>query len=113
MNLVKGDTVTWRSPVFSGGSFFRGRCTGAKFLREDILTGVIIKDSYGKKTGQHTFTIQLADGSLKRVKGRNLYGNITEHKPGAAHEVESEAKAARVASSIEFGGERVPARFRI
>lgn len=42
-----------------------------------IISGVVTSESYGKDKGQHTFTI---DGV--RVKGRNLYPNIIEHKQG-------------------------------
>jgi len=43
----------------------------------EVVQGNVTNHSYGSKTGQHTFTI----GGVK-VKGRNLYPNIIEHKPG-------------------------------
>ena len=74
MNLCIGDRVVWDAPQFKGGSFFRGRSTGKpRFVGNKRLSGVIERDSYGAKTGQHTFTVRLEDGSLKRVMGRNLY----------------------------------------
>ena len=74
-----GDRVVWDAPQFSGGSFFRGRCRGAKFIGTERLAGVVERHSYGAGTGQHTFSIRLDDGTLKRVKGRNLYPHLVEH----------------------------------
>lgn len=76
-----GDKVTWDAPQFSGGSFFRGRSRGAKFTGTIRLSGVVERHSYGADRGQHTFSIRLTDGSLKRVKGRNLYPHLVEHSP--------------------------------
>ena len=45
-------------------------------------SGVVAKSSYGVKTGQHTFTIDLDGGGYKIVKGRNLYDRLLEHIPG-------------------------------
>lgn len=62
---------------------FIGRYPKAKFDYNRTITGTIIKDSYGAKTGQHTFTItvescdedpQLEGTDIKR-KGRNVYKN--------------------------------------
>lgn len=74
-----GDYVEFTLPIFKGGSFFRGRCTGAKFVGNTEFVGKIVKHSYGKKAGQHTFTVLLTDGTKKLVKGRNLYPNLTKH----------------------------------
>jgi hypothetical protein len=76
-----GDTVTWNAPQFTGGSFYRGRCQGAKYTGDKQLSGTVIRHSYGELRGQHTFTILLTDGSKKRVKGRNLYPNLLDHIP--------------------------------
>ena len=76
-----GDKVTWDAPQFSGGSFFRGRCKGAKCIGTLRLSGIVERHSYGVDKGQHTFSIRLVDGTLKRVKGRNLYPNLVEHVP--------------------------------
>jgi hypothetical protein len=48
----------------------------------EVVSGTVIKESYGEKTGQHTFTIQSEDGTKTLVKGRNLYPNLLEHIPG-------------------------------
>jgi hypothetical protein len=75
-----GDRVKFTLPIFSGGSFYRGRQTGKpKVVGEQEFSGVIVKHSYGAERGQHTFTVLLDDGSKKLVKGRNLYPNLTEH----------------------------------
>jgi len=78
-----GDRVVWDAAQFTGGSFYRGRCRGAKFTGMTRLAGVVARHSYGADCGQHTFSIRLEDGTLKRVKGRNLYPNLVEHVPDA------------------------------
>lgn len=76
-----GDYVEWEKPIFSGGRFNRGRYAGgAKFIGTEKLAGKVVRHSYGANTGQHTFSIETADG-LILVKGRNLYPNITKHTP--------------------------------
>ena len=78
-----GDKVVWDAPQFSGGSFFRGRSKGAKYTGTLRLSGVVERHSYGQERGQHTFSVRLTDGTLKRVKGRNLYPHLVEHVPAA------------------------------
>lgn len=46
-----------------------------------VIEGKVIKESYGEKTGQHTFTIEENDQKII-VKGRNLYPNLLEHIQG-------------------------------
>jgi len=46
------------------------------------MEGTVITSSYGADRGQHTFTIQTADGQKLMVKGRNLYPNIFKHIQG-------------------------------
>lgn len=48
----------------------------------DVFKGEVINSSYGAKTAQHTFTILLDDGNKKRVKGRNIYDRLLDHKAG-------------------------------
>jgi hypothetical protein len=43
--------------------------------------GTIVNHSYGKKTNQHTFTIDCG-ATNKLVKGRNLYDRLISHTPG-------------------------------
>jgi hypothetical protein len=48
------------------------------------FSGVVVHNSYGELTGQHTFTVLLDDGSTKkRIMGRNLYARLTAHVQGA------------------------------
>lgn len=49
---------------------------------DKIQSGVVIRHSYGPKTNQHTFTLDIGD-SLVRVKGRNLYPSVIQHERGA------------------------------
>ncbi len=114
MSILPGDRVTWDAPQFKGGSFFRGRSSGAKFTGTVRLSGVVVKDSYGERTGQHTFTIRLDDGTVKRVKGRNLYPHIVEHIPGPDHDARAAAKQERIDLAVQTGGvvSNLPARMR-
>lgn len=62
-------------------SVFIGNYPKAKFSHERTITGKVIKESYGSKTGQHTFTILVEtcddnsyyQGETIRRKGRNVY----------------------------------------
>jgi hypothetical protein len=87
-----GDRVTWDSPQFTGGSKFRGRVRGAKFVGTKRFSGVVVRHSYGASTGQHTFTVLLNEGGKKLVKGRNLYPNLVEHVPDPDSPDRAEAK---------------------
>jgi hypothetical protein len=64
-----GDEVRFERAVFTGS--YRA----AKFAGYELITGVIVNDSYGAEKQQHTFTLLLPDGSKARIKGRNLYAN--------------------------------------
>lgn len=66
-DAVVGDDVCFERATFNGS--FRN----AKFAGFEKVTGKIIKDSYGRDKQQHTFTLQLSDGSSMTIKGRNLY----------------------------------------
>ena len=46
-----------------------------------VISGTVIKHSYGQLTNQHTFTID-SFGYKILVKGRNLYPNLLKHEPG-------------------------------
>lgn len=73
-DVVVGDEVSFDRATFTGS--FRN----AKFAGFERITGKIVRDSYGRDKQQHTFTIQLADGSTFCIKGRNLYANGTFRK---------------------------------
>ena len=77
-DLTAGCKICFTEPVFSGS--YRN----ATYLGDRTITGTITKESYGAKSGQHTFTIQIEDvtgeqadvvrekGTIRR-KGRNVY----------------------------------------
>ena len=80
-NLVAGMKIEISEPVFTGS--FRN----PKFLGNRQIIGQIVKESYGNKRGQHTFTIDVewvegmyAEDVLQkkkiRRKGRNVYKNL-------------------------------------
>jgi len=66
-DAVVGDEVKFSRAVFEGSY------TNPRFAGYEVIEGKIIKDSYGADKQQHTFTLQLKDGSKMRIKGRNLY----------------------------------------
>ena len=84
-NLTTGCRVVFNEAVFEGhwrNSIFAGYRT---------ISGEIIKDSYGPKTGQHTFTILIdsisgSESEKYKVgqkilrKGRNVYPLLTSVK---------------------------------
>lgn len=74
-DAVVGDKVRFERAIFSGN--FKK----PKFERFELITGEIIKDSYGADKQQHTFTLLLPDGEKMLIKGRNLYGNGLWRKP--------------------------------
>lgn len=78
MNLTVGTVIKFNEAVF-GGSYFNSQRLGTR-----TITGTIVRESYGQKRGQHTFTIEVtkctgyaADEVLRRGKicrkGRNVY----------------------------------------
>ena len=74
-DAVMGDEVRFERATFIGS--FRN----AKFSGFEQITGKIIRDSYGRDRQQHTFTLELSDGSIMTIKGRNLYKEGTWRKP--------------------------------
>lgn len=73
-DCVLGDEVSFERATFIGN--FRN----AKFDGFELIQGAIVNDSYGRDKQQHTFTLELADGSKLQIKGRNLYANGTYRK---------------------------------
>lgn len=75
MDLTVDCIIKFKEAVFTG------TYPKAKYSHERTITGRIIKDSYGQKTGQHTFTINVIEcddldiscGDKIRRKGRNVY----------------------------------------
>ena len=75
-SIVVGDRIKWTETVW-GGSHRRPHALG-----ERTLVAVVLRESYGAKTGQHTFTLEVCggrglevpkSGAKIRRKGRNLY----------------------------------------
>ena len=76
-DAVVGDEVRFERAEF-GGSFRK-----PVFLRFVLVTAKIVADSYGADKQQHTFTLQLPEGTKSRIKGRNLYRETVWRKPWA------------------------------
>lgn len=74
-DVVVSDQVRFERATFSGS--FRN----AKFSGFEMITGKIVRDSYGRDKQQHTFTLELDEGGELRIKGRNLYATGVYRKP--------------------------------
>jgi hypothetical protein len=71
-------------PTFTTSKAIRNGCIVEFYStsKGKVIEGTVVKNSYGEKTGQHTFTIQMDDKTKMQVKGRNLYPNIIKHIQG-------------------------------
>ena len=125
MDLVTGSKIRFTEGVFGGSwknPYFRGNRT---------IEGTIVKESYGAKRGQHTFTIEVhsaegldadeieINGKIRR-KGRNVYRNceileLPEDHARLAdekHERAAIAKEAKYRRWIDEGKfDKVPAEY--
>ena len=106
-NLTSGCKVRFTEPVFSG-SYRNATCIG-----ERTIIGTITAESYGQKTGQHTFTIEVESATGKdaesvlekgkiRRKGRNLYRDCETLLTPADYQEQLTNKYAR-ANAFNFG----------
>ena len=84
-----GDVVTGDEILFTEGVFV-GPPRNADFIGERQIKARVLKDSYGGKKQQHTFTLQILDstgthalepGQKKTRKGRKIYRKGTYRKP--------------------------------
>ena len=66
-DVVVGDHVKFERDIW-GGTWKK-----PKHLGTETIEAIVIRDSYGKDKQQHTFTLEVYDGSELRIKGRNLY----------------------------------------
>lgn len=82
---ISGDACVGDEVIFLR-AIFGGSLKNPKFLRNEIVQGTIIADSYGAARGQHTFTVLKEDGVKLLIKGRNLYRNGLFAKPRNAEE---------------------------
>jgi len=83
-DVVVGDTILFIETVW-GGSYRTPTNQG-----ERIIIAEVVKDSYGEKKQQHTFSLKIIDsigvcpllkGIITRRKGRNVYRNGTNRLP--------------------------------
>jgi hypothetical protein len=106
-NLTAGCKVRFTEPVFVG-SYRNATCIG-----ERTIVGTITAESYGQKTGQHTFTIAVESASGEdfqsvldkgkiRRKGRNLYRDCETLSTPPDYQTLLTNKYAR-ASAFNFG----------
>lgn len=70
-----GDEVKFSRAIFDG------TYPNSIFIGFDLVSAVVVADSYGKEKQQHTFTLAKPDGTKIRIKGRNLYRNRCFRKP--------------------------------
>jgi hypothetical protein len=105
-DVVLGDEVAFERATFTGS--FRN----SKFAGFEMVQGKVINDSYGRDKQQHTFTLELLDGSKLCIKGRNLYANGTYRKQWfdeslrgqAADEKHARGSKARAAREYRLNG---------
>jgi hypothetical protein len=77
MNLTRDCVIEFTEAVFVG------KYPKAKYSHDRTIKALIIKESYGVKKGQHTFSLKVLEaddsdiivGSIIRRKGRNVYPN--------------------------------------
>lgn len=74
-DACQGDHIIFARATFTG-SHKKPRYNG-----DEIITGIILNDSYGSRKQQHTFTIQVRGQGKLLIKGRNLYSIGTFAKP--------------------------------
>jgi hypothetical protein len=98
-DVVVGDEVWFERAIFTGS--YRN----PKWAGNEVVRGKVIRDSYGKDKQQHTFTIELPDGTTTRIKGRNLYRNGVWRKRW-----DDEAERDRVAAEKHARGDEARAR---
>lgn len=77
-------------------AYFEGSHRKPKFRGKARIKALVVSDSYGMKTGQHTFTLKVLDvletdledchksGDRILIKGRNLYKAVVAHIQGEA-----------------------------
>ena len=103
MNLTIGTIIKFTEAVFTG------IYPKAKYSHDRTITGTIIKDSYGSKTGQHTFTIEVTEcddesySYLEKIKrkGRNVYKKCQVISYPQNHQELAEDKHKRKKSNVD------------
>jgi len=89
-DVVVGDTILFTEAVW-GGSYPKNPIN----LGKRTIIAEVMKDSYGKKKQQHTFSIRVIDswgydaleaGLIRKRKGRNIYRMGTRRLPWKCRE---------------------------
>ena len=103
-DACRGDQIAFARAVFSGSLWH------PRFAGYEVVEATIIRDSYGAKKQQHTFSLLLKDGRVVRRKARNVYRVITMAKPRdlaereeALREKHARGDAARAARDARLG----------
>lgn len=74
-DVVAGDEITFERAVF------KGSIRKPKFDHMERIFAKVLKDSYGKKKQQHTFTLlNIETNETFQIRGRNVYRNGTMRK---------------------------------
>ena len=76
---ITGDACQGDKVMFARAKFAGSR-RNPKFAGIEVITGKIVRDSYGQSKQQHTFTIKVGADTM-RIKGRNLYSIAVFAKP--------------------------------
>lgn len=107
-DVVPGDVIRFTEAVF-GGTPWKPR-----YLGEREIIARVLRDSYGRDRGQHTFTLEvvsstgteaLAAGTVTQRKGRNVYRNGTERRRW-----DDEAARDRIAAEKHARGDKARAK---
>ena len=105
INLVVGTVFTVKFPCFIGS------WKKPKYSHDATVKCVVLKESYGIKTAQHTFRLEVVEtddsgypvGHVFSKMGRNLYPNILEvHQQPSDYEERAEEKRER-GNGAKFG----------
>jgi hypothetical protein len=100
-DVVVGDYVSFKKDIIEKKPINHyGKLAWTK-TGEFVVSGRVIKDSYGKEKQQHTFTILQDNGEKRLVKGRVLYRNGVLRKKW-----EDEALRVEVAKEKHVRGEQ-------
>lgn len=122
-DIVVGDEIEWSEAVWDTfySSWRRGR-SGNTPNGQRSIRATVVRESYGPRTGQHTFSLRVVASSGYRApgagetilrKGRNLYGNLVDQvraddpdRQGRAEEKHRRGEGARQKRCEERGGTR-------
>ncbi|MAG24179.1 hypothetical protein CMI47_01240 [Candidatus Pacearchaeota archaeon] len=115
-SVVAGDVIRFSEAVFAGSH------RNPRYVGDREVIATVLRESYGEKTGQHTFTLEvlestgeqaLQEGKRTRRKGRNIYKNAVRRirwEPTTADPDRSEALRETVAEQKHQRGGAVRKR---